>query len=113
MSEDARESNTSFGYSGRHDHGLLPQLRNSGANAKLCCALNNAKEMCDKYLTEEIGKAIVNSSGSLQEHPKQKIKRQPSNQNRKKNRIDSDGPMPVDLELGGADRRDGGGLEGL
>ena len=56
--EEARSSNTSYRYSGRHDHGPMPQLNSSGHYAMLCSALLNAKDVCDRVLTEEIGKIV-------------------------------------------------------
>lgn len=54
VSAEARVSNTTFGYSGRHDHGDLPKLKSAGVNAVLVAALQEAKKECDKYLTERI-----------------------------------------------------------
>lgn len=54
VSAEARVSNTTFGYSGRHDHGDLPTLKSTGVNAVLVSALQEAKRECDKYLTERI-----------------------------------------------------------
>ena len=59
VTEEARSSNTSFKYSGRHDHGNLPELRSSGEYAKLCNALYRAKDICDELLTNEIN--LVNA----------------------------------------------------
>lgn len=44
-------SNTSFGYSGRHDHGQLPALLASGHNARLLSAIAEAKKVSDEYIT--------------------------------------------------------------
>lgn len=54
VSAEARVSNTTFGYSGRHDHGDLPKLKSIGVNAVLVSALQEAKRECDRYLTERI-----------------------------------------------------------
>lgn len=54
VSAEARISNTTFGYSGRHDHGDLPSLKSSGPNSVLVAALLEAKRECDKYLTQRI-----------------------------------------------------------
>ena len=54
VSEESRASNTRFEYSGRHDHGDLPKLKNSGPAAVLVSALQEAKRECDKYLTQRI-----------------------------------------------------------
>lgn len=53
-SEESRKSNTSFEYSGRHDHGDLPQLKSTGPHALLVAALQEAKRECDKFLTQKI-----------------------------------------------------------
>jgi hypothetical protein len=50
ISPDAASSNTSFNYSGRHDHGPLPQLNRDGPYAILICALQDAKQQTDIYL---------------------------------------------------------------
>jgi len=77
---DSIGSNTSFGYSGRHDHGNLPTLRNATSSctvsttaeckneeseqgstkegrvhtSKLISALMDAKAECDAFLTTEM-----------------------------------------------------------
>jgi hypothetical protein len=56
VAEEARTSNLSFKYSGRHDHGPLPLLKSSGVNADLVSALLEAKQQCGEYLTELITK---------------------------------------------------------
>lgn len=50
IAPDAAESNTSFNYSGRHDHGPLPQLNRDGPYSVLLCALQDAKQQTDLYL---------------------------------------------------------------
>lgn len=52
--EEAKTSNTSFGYSGRHDHGSLPELKSSGSMARLVASLGDAKRESDTVLTEII-----------------------------------------------------------
>ena len=54
VTEASRISNTTFEYSGRHDHGLLPKLKCSGSDVVLVASLMEAKRECDKYLTERI-----------------------------------------------------------
>lgn len=54
VAEDARNSNTSFGYSGRHDHGNLPTLKSGGQIAELLAAMQEAKAESDAILTAEI-----------------------------------------------------------
>mmetsp|Transcript_24984 Transcript_24984/g.25198 ORF Transcript_24984/g.25198 Transcript_24984/m.25198 type:complete len:120 (-) Transcript_24984:175-534(-) len=50
-------SSTSFQYTKRHDHGSLPELKNSSRhNTFLISALQEAKYECDKFLTSEIGR---------------------------------------------------------
>lgn len=54
VSAESRVSNTTFEYSGRHDHGDLPQLKSTGPHAVLVSALQEAKKECDRYLTQRI-----------------------------------------------------------
>ena len=54
VADEARESNTSYKYSGRHDHGTLPTLKSTGTAAQLFDALMEMKQECDKYLTDQI-----------------------------------------------------------
>jgi hypothetical protein len=54
VSAESRASNTSFDYSGRHDHGDLPSLKSSGDHALLVAALQEAKRECDRFLTQKI-----------------------------------------------------------
>lgn len=54
VSAESRVSNTTFEYSGRHDHGDLPALKSTGPNAVLVAALQEAKRGCDEYLTQQI-----------------------------------------------------------
>jgi hypothetical protein len=51
IASDAIDNNTSFGYGGKHDHGLLPQLKYDVANGNLISSLQEAKQSCDEYLT--------------------------------------------------------------
>ena len=48
---DAVHNNTSFLYSGRHDHGRLPSLKTSGHSARLLSAIGEAKRLSDEYIT--------------------------------------------------------------
>lgn len=54
VSPAARESNLSFQYSGRHDHGQLPLLKNTGPLSRVLSSLVQAKKECDGYLTDII-----------------------------------------------------------
>jgi hypothetical protein len=49
---EAKTSNTSYGYSGRHDHGVLPELKSTGPMARLVASLEEAKREGDTVLTE-------------------------------------------------------------
>lgn len=77
-------SNTTFEYSGRHDHGNLPILKTSGPCAELVSALQDAKRECDKYLTnlinEEFGyddsDKIVEGDGAEEDIVESKPKKQ-------------------------------------
>lgn len=71
VAEDAETSNTSFGYSGRHDHGILPQMKSDGSHAILVSALIEAKKECDKFLTAAINEETKNNNSPAK---KQKIK---------------------------------------
>ncbi len=51
---DARRCNTFYHYSGRHDDGNLPILRNSGPMVDVLSAIQQIKHMSDTYLTERI-----------------------------------------------------------
>ena len=70
VAEDAKVSNTSFGYSGRHDHGLLPQMKSDGPHAVLISALYEAKKQCDKLLTD-----IIKEEASSNNEPSEKKQR--------------------------------------
>jgi hypothetical protein len=50
VAPDAVESNLSFGYSGRHDHGKLAQLKEGGHYGDLIGALHEMKSECDRFL---------------------------------------------------------------
>jgi hypothetical protein len=54
VSESAKVTNTSYEYSGRHDHGELPKLKTDGKHALLVAALQDAKRECDRILTQKI-----------------------------------------------------------
>ena len=60
--DDAVNSNTSFEYSGRHDHGKLPMLLSSTAVTDVIASLYDAKIKCDRYLTECINIEYGNDS---------------------------------------------------
>lgn len=49
VSEEAI-SNTSFSYSGRHDHGGLPTLRGEGYFLGLLCSLQESKDSLAEYI---------------------------------------------------------------
>ena len=54
IAADAINSNTSFGYSGRHDHGQLPHLQSDSKHANVIASIQEAKKACDEYLTKEM-----------------------------------------------------------
>ena len=54
IAADAINSNTSFGYSGRHDHGQLPQLQSDPQHANIISSIQEARKACDEYLTKEM-----------------------------------------------------------
>jgi hypothetical protein len=56
---EALASNTAIGYSGRHDHGSLPQLKNSGSLVDVLSALRDAKKACDVYITGLIASSLT------------------------------------------------------
>jgi len=60
VAEDAKVSNTSYGYSGRHDHGILPQMKSDGPHSVLISALYEAKKESDKILTDLIKEEAIN-----------------------------------------------------
>ena len=62
--EDAKTSNTSYGYSGRHDHGSLPELKSSGNMARLIASLEDAKRESDMVITD-----IIRREKSTEEPP--------------------------------------------
>ena len=70
VSEEARASNTSFGYSGRHDHGALPKLKSSGPMAKVVQSLQDAKRECDVYLTTLITQQQSEELGLPEKKPR-------------------------------------------
>jgi hypothetical protein len=76
ISEDAKSSNTSYKYSGRHDDGLLPNLNSTGKFALLCGALYKAKSICDELLTAEINNnAVIQNELTNQENPQKSRKK--------------------------------------
>ena len=42
---------TTFAYTGKHDHGQLPTMKNSDSGTAVVNALLKAKVQCDEYLT--------------------------------------------------------------
>lgn len=68
IAEDARESNLSFNYSGRHDHGKLPDLKSDGIHNEIVASLIQAKEETGTYLTT----LISNNNNNLQSESKNK-----------------------------------------
>ena len=64
ISPDAVNSNTSFGYAGRHDHGPLPQLRFDVITGNLISSLQEAKQACDEFLTLSM-KDEINSNQTM------------------------------------------------
>lgn len=62
IAPDAVNSNTSFGYAGRHDHGPLPQLRFDMITGNLISSLQEAKQACDEFLTQSMKDEIDSSS---------------------------------------------------
>ncbi len=63
--DDARDVNTR--YSGRHDHGLLPELRSTGPMAQVVEELGKSKRISDLFLTQCIEKEAAMTSGVLTE----------------------------------------------
>jgi hypothetical protein len=63
VSAEARVSNTMFEYSGRHDHGNLPELKTSGNCAEVVSAIQEAKKECDSFLTQQINEFYGYSNG--------------------------------------------------
>lgn len=51
---DAKQHNTFFEYSGRHDNGELPTLKSTGPIAQVIGALNEMRRISDEFLTEKI-----------------------------------------------------------
>lgn len=72
VAEDAKVSNLSFGYSGRHDHGLLPQMKSDGPHAILISALYEAKKECDKLLTDVIKEEAATILANSEQCPAEK-----------------------------------------
>jgi hypothetical protein len=50
----ARSSNESYEFSGRHDQGVLPTLKSTGPMAHVVAALQEAKHVSDRFLSEKI-----------------------------------------------------------
>ena len=59
---DVTDHSTTYCYTSKHDHGNLPLLKCSGSNADVVSSLQEAKSLCDIYLTECIGELMKNSS---------------------------------------------------
>ena len=73
VAEDAKISNTSYGYSGRHDHGILPQMKSDGPHSLLISALYEAKKESDKILTDLIKEEAINNNEQCPAEKKQRI----------------------------------------
>lgn len=64
----AATSNTSFEYSGRHDQGLLPELKSEGPLANMISAILAAKQQSDAILTQLIEESLTaggNAAGKV------------------------------------------------
>jgi len=61
VAEDARCSNVSFNYSGRHDHGKLPSLHAEERGMALVGALQEAKAASGEHLT-----ALINAKAKAE-----------------------------------------------
>lgn len=55
ISQAAKEANTVFSFSGRHDGGDLCLLKTDSPYVDLLGAIKEAKQSCDSFLTTEIG----------------------------------------------------------
>ena len=64
VSDAARDTNTSFDYSGRHDFGTLPILKSEGDLSLLITAVMKAKIECDSFLTSIIDEEYRASGGN-------------------------------------------------
>ena len=62
IAPDAVDSNTSFGYAGRHDHGSLPMLQYKPTIGNVIASLQEAKRECDDFLTLAMKDETENSS---------------------------------------------------
>ena len=78
IAADAINSNTSFGYSGRHDHGQLPLLKSDPQHANIIASIQEARKACDEYLTKEMESQ---SSGRGAQPPAEKRPRLEDNGN--------------------------------
>ena len=72
VAEDARESNVSFNYSGRHDHGKLPSMQSDDRGMALVGALHEAKAASGTYLTALINATVTTKVPSAEEEPAEK-----------------------------------------
>jgi hypothetical protein len=68
---DSKDSNinTSFEYSGRHDHGLLPELKSKPKYNAIVASILEAKKLSDTYLTEVMTKKS-GSDGNPEKKPR-------------------------------------------
>jgi hypothetical protein len=63
----AVNTNTSYEYSGRHDQGILPELKSDGYLSQLLSAMQEAKDESDRYLTALIGEELKQEEKNSQE----------------------------------------------
>jgi hypothetical protein len=70
----ANNNRFSFDYSGRHDHGPLPQLKHEPELGKLISSIHRAKKLSDEFLSQLIStikadeKNAENMEANLHEH---------------------------------------------
>ena len=70
VADDAANSNESFNYSGRHDHGPNSQLKEGGYYSKMVTALCEAKEESNVILSAEIQKQKDKDEGNNKKKPR-------------------------------------------
>lgn len=75
VSPAAALSNESYEYSGRHDQGQLPQLKTSGPMADVISAMQQAKKISDKFLTERIN--LFYGYGETQNIDQEDVEKEP------------------------------------
>ena len=75
IAPDAIDSNTSFGYAGRHDHGPLPELRYNSTTGNVIASLLEAKRECDDFLTLSIKDEVERSASNGAGQPAEKKSR--------------------------------------